>query len=541
MSEELDVMVVSNEGLGEIVNAVVETIAKDRIILKLNDKRGYLKCDELGTLPELGTSLEVFVEGEAVNGMLVCSHLKVGLVKTQRALKEAFDAQTKLEIPVVAVEENGLICDVMGIYGFMPRRQIEVSNVVGALEDYIGKTLVAQIIKLSSDGTVIVSHRTAIEQDVLDAREKVTASLAVGNVYEAVVSQIVAYGVFADLGAGVKGLVHRTNLSWSNTEPSEIIAVGDKLRVKIIELEDGRISLDHKSLVEDEWAKAMEQFKIGDTAEGHVTSITNFGAFVSIAKGVEGLVHNSELSWDAAIKGAHQAVKLGDIVKVKVIGIDQDRRRLSLSMKRIDANPWQRAVETYKPGTRVTLPICSIVDFGLFVDMGDGLNGLIHQNDISYQSGADFKSKYKIGDNIECVALSIDVEQCRAAFGIKQLNVDPWAAFADSHPVGKPFEVEIKRIAKFGAFAEVQPGVEGLIHISELAPRRVSQVTDVVQIGDRVKATVVSMDASKRRLGLSLTAQPFTPESEAPVQASETLNESSNATLADILPSSLHK
>jgi len=534
-------MVVSCDGIGEIVNAEVEAIAKDRVILKLNDKHGFIKLDELGSTPDLGEKLEVFVEGEAVNGMLVCSVLKVGLVKTQQALKEAFEQQKKLELTVVAVEENGLVCDVMGVYGFMPKRQIEVSNVNGALEKYIGQTLVSQIIKLSSDGTVIVSHRSAIEKDVLEAREKVTASLAVGNTYEATITQIVSYGVFADLGAGVEGLVHRTNLSWSNAEPSEIAAIGDKLSVKVIGLEEGRISLDHKSLVEDDWAKAMDQFKIGDTAEGHVTSITNFGAFVSIAKGIEGLVHNSELSWDAAVKGAHQAVKLGDTVKVKVIGVDQERRRLSLSMKRVDANPWQRAVETYKPGTRVTLPICSIVDFGLFVDMGDGLNGLIHQNDISYQGGTDFKSKYKLGDNVECVALSIDAEQCRAAFGIKQLNADPWAAFADSKPVGKQFDVEVKRIAKFGAFVEVQPGVEGLVHISELAPRRVTQVTDVVQIGDHVRATVVNMDAAKRRLGLSLTAQPFTPEADASAKASETLNESSNATLADILPSALRK
>ena len=545
MSEQNEVsenlLIQSKGDIGLLVEAEVEALAKDRAILKIGDKRGFLKYDELGARPRVGDTFEVFVEGEAVNGLLVCSILKVSAVKLHKALKDAFEEKRNIDVEVVGVENNGLVCDVMSVYGFMPKRQIEVSHINCELENYIGKTLLSQIIKLSNDGTVIVSHRASIEKEVLKAREQVITTLAVDKIYDATVTQIVSYGVFADIGAGVEGLVHRTNLSWSNAEPAEVVAIGDKIRVKVISLENGRIGLDRKSLTEDDWMIVMSSYKVDDVVDGTVTSITNFGAFVSIDKGIEGLVHNTELSWDGSIKGAHQSLKLDDKVKVKIIGVDEERRRLSLSIKRVAQNPWKEAEENYQPGKRVKLPICNIVDFGLFVDMGNGLNGLIHQNDISWQGGNKFKAQYKIGDEVECLVLSVDAGQGRASFGIKQLNVDPWVEFLETKPVGKSYEVLVKRIAKFGAFAEVAEGVEGLIHISELAPRRVSQVTDVVNIGDRVRATVVTLDAVRRRLGLSLTAQPFSADDDLDQPAPDAVHESSNVTLADILPSSLKK
>ena len=529
--------------IGTLIEAEVEALSPKHVIVRIGDRHGSIRTDEFGDLPEVGTRLELFVEGEAKNGLIVCSRLKVEPFKTMTAIEKAFHDQENVSVCVVGCDDKGLICDTLSLYGYMPRSQIDVSNVNLPLENYIGKTLVAKILKTSNDGTVIVSHRAAIEKEVLAERERILEKLAIGNVYQATVTQIVSYGVFADIGAGVEGLIHKSNLSWSNADPAEFTSIGAKLKVTVIGLENGKIALDHKQHIEDDWAKYCAQYEIGKNYEGKVTSLTNFGAFVSLGGSIEGLIHNSELSWDNGIKSASQIFKLNDAVRVQVLGRDDERRRFSLSAKRAQDNPWLWAAEQYPAGKRVQLPILNIADFGIFVDIGQNLHGLIHQNDISWSGDNSFKTKYKIGDVVECTVLSIDADQGRASFGMKQLTQDPWTAFAALKPVGKAFDAEIKRIAKFGAFAALELGVEGLIHISELAPRRVKSVSDVVSVGDKVRVTVVSFDPAQRRLGLSMTAHPFTPEdSEMDADtAPKSVHEKSNATFADILPKELKK
>lgn len=530
--------------MGTIVNAEVEALSPKHVIVRVGDRHGSIRTDEFGELPEVGTKLELFVEGEAQNGLIVCSRLKVDPMKTIQAIDKAYRNQENISVSVVGCDSKGLICDTLSLYGYMPRHQIDVSNVNLPLENFVGKTLVAKIIKTSNDGTVIISRRAAIEKDVLAERERILEKLAVGNVYEATVTQIVSYGVFADIGAGVEGLIHKSNLSWSNADPAEFTAIGEKLKVTVIGLENGKIALDHKQHIEDNWAKYCAQYEIGKTYDGKVTSLTNFGAFVSLDGKIEGLIHNSELSWDNAIKSASQMFKLNDAVRVQVLGRDDEKRRFSLSAKRAIDNPWIWAAEHYPTGKCVSLPISNIVDFGIFVDMGQNLHGLIHQNDISWSGDNAFKTKYKKGDVVECTVLSIDVEQGRASFGIKQLTKDPWTAFAALKPMGKAFDAKIKRIAKFGAFATLELGVEGLIHISELAPRRVKAVSDVVSVGDKVRVTVVNFDPAQRRLGLSMTALPFTPDDDTDHDddaAPKSVHEKSNATFADILPNALKK
>ncbi len=527
--------------IGKVTQATVSAIQKDVVIIKIDDLVAFIRRDELSALPELESTIDVYVEGEAKNGLLACSTLKVEPAKILNEIQQAFLDHKVIQATVVGVEENGLICDVMRMYGFMPKRQIEVSNINGPLEAYIGKTLSAQIIKCSNDGTVIISHREVIEKDVLKAREQLTSNLALGNVYTATITQIVSYGAFADIGAGVEGLIHRSNLSWSNADPAEVVAIGDKVKVTITSLENGKIGLDHKAHIEDTWAQTAANYKVDDVVEGTVTSLTNFGAFVSIGGKVEGLVHNTELSWDNNISSANQCLKLKDKVRVRILAIDNDKRKLSLSLKRASENPWSKAADTYKIGKRCSLRVLNIADFGLFVDMGDGLKGLIHQNDISWLGGSDFKKTYKVGDTVECLVLSCDAEHGKASFGIKQLTEDPWNEFVESRPLGKAFDAEIKRIAKFGAFAQIE-NVEGLIHISELAAHRVKTVSDVVSVGDKVKVTVVTIDAAKRRLGLSMTAQPFeADETDYNNEPPKSVHEKTNATLADILPDGLKK
>lgn len=529
--------------IGTIVHADVEAISPPHVIVKIDDLYGSVHTHEFGELPELGTSLELYVEGEAKNNLLVCSRLKVDAVKTMAALDKAFHDETPVPVHVVGCDEKGLICDTLSILGYMPRHQIDVSPIHVPLESFIGKTLLSRLIKCAQDGTVIVSHKAVIEKDVLARREKLLEKLAVGNSYDATVTQILSYGVFADIGAGVEGLIHKSNLSWSNADPAEMVAIGDTLKVTVIGLQDGKIALDHKQHLEDNWAVSSQKYEIGKNYDGKITSITNFGAFVSLGGMIEGMIHNSELSWDNTIKHANQLFKLNDKVCVHVLGRDDGRRRLSLSLKRATENPWNWAMEHMPPGTRASLPVISVADFGLFVDLGHNLRALIHQNDIAWQTDQPFQSKYHVGDPVECIVLSIDPEQGRAACGIKQLTPDPWLTLAASKPLGKSFDATIQRIAKFGAFAALTDGVEGLIHISELAPRRVKKVSDIVSVGDKVHVTVVSFDPAKHRLGLSMTALPFQPDmsdtdNEKPFKG---VHEKSDATLADILPRALKR
>ena len=531
--------------IGTIVEAVVEASTKDHVIVSIQGRHATVRADEFGELPQTGEKLELYVEGEAKNGLVVCSKLKVDVIKTMHAVESAYKEQISVPVYVVGCDEKGLICDVLSMMGYMPRQQIDVSNIHLPLEHFIGQTLVSKITKVLNDETLIVSHRAAIEKEVLAEREKIVQKLAVGNTYDATVTQIVSYGVFADIGAGVEGLIHKSNLSWSNADPAEVVAIGDKLKVTVIRLDDGKIALDHKQHIVDDWESAAAKYEIGHNYDGKITSLTNFGAFVSLGGKIEGLIHNSELSWDNTIKNASQLFKLNDTVRVNILSRDDERRRLNLSVKRSEENPWHWVAEQYPPGKRVTLPILNIADFGIFVDLGKNLHGLIHQNDISWSNDEKWKTQYKVGELLDCVVLSIDSDQGRASLGMKQLSQDPWEALAASKPIGKSFDATIKRIAKFGAFAALPSGVEGLIHISELAPRRVKSVSDVVSIGDNVRVTVVTFDQHKRRLGLSMTALPFVPDVDVDDgendKALQSVHEKSNATFADILPDALKK
>ena len=522
--------------IGEIVQARCEEVGEKRVVFKFADKEwAFVPRNECPSIKS-GDVVPLYVDGVAKNGMWACSVEKVQTETLLQQIKDARENKTDLNVQVVSVENNGLFCDVMGLAAFMPRREVEDSPHL-ALESYVGQTIRARIIKLSqSDGSIIVSHRAAVAEQQRASREKLLSQLKPEQIYEGTVRQIVDFGVFVDIGAGVEGLVHRSNLSWDNQDPAAVVVVGSKLRVVVLSVEAGKISLGHKQLIEDDWATAAQALAVGSIVEGKVTTFANFGAFVRVCGKFEGLVHNSELSWDPAVRSAKQVMQLNDIVNVKVIGIDVEKRKLRLSLRQVAENPWEDVARRYPVGSVHKLKIVSIADFGLFVDLGSGRRGLIHKRDLRWDNAnVDLDAEYKNGDEIECKVLDVDVEKARAAFGVKQLSGDPWAEFVAQKPVGKQFDATISRIAKFGAFAKIGD-VDGLIHISELSEDRVTNVGAVVKVGQNVKVTVIGLDDSKRRLSLSLTADPFDPE----VSEERTgTNENAHATLADVLPEAL--
>ncbi len=523
--------------IGEIINARCEEVSDQRVIFKFDEVQwAFVPRSECQDDIKKGDIVELYVDGIAKNGMWACSIDKVSLARLWTQINEAKQNASDLNAEVVAAEDNGLVCDVLGVAAFMPRREVDDSSHI-ILEQYIGQTLKSRILKvLQADGTIIVSHRAAVAEQQREAREKLLSQLKPDQIYEGTVKQIVDFGAFVDIGAGVEGLVHRSNLSWGNQDPAEVVSIGAKLKVIVLAVEEGRISLGHKQLVEDPWAAAVKSLVIGSIVEGRVTTFANFGAYVRLDSQIEGLVHNSELSWDNGVRSAKQILNLNDTVKVKIIGIDENRRRISLSLKQVGDNPWIAIAQKYPVGSVQTLKIVSIADFGLFVDLDNGLRGLIHKNDLQWKrDDIDLNAAYKIGDEIECKTLAIDTEKCRASFGVKQLSSDPWAEFVAQKPLGKQFEATIRKTTRIGAFASIGE-VSGLIHISELAEVRVPSVESVVHVGQNVTVTVIGIDEERRRINLSLIAEPFEPDNSDAVEVDES---TSMPTIADILPDEL--
>ncbi len=500
---------------GEIVSALVEEISQRYAVLKFADSEiAVCSLDELPDSVKKGDKFDLYIEGKAKNNAWIGSVEKLKALRVWQKLEESAKANTDLMANVVSAEENGLVCDVETVMGFMPKREIEETQ-ISELHQYVGKNLKVRILRLSkSDGTVIISHKAAVAEELRENREKLLARLEANQEYEGTVRQVLDYGAFVDIGAGVEGLVHRSNLSWGNEDPASVVSIGQKLRVVILSVEKGRIALGHKQLVEDDWLVGIQSIEIGSVVEGKVTAFASFGAFVKVAKGVEGLVHNTELSWDTSIRQAQQILKLNATVRVRVLGIDEEKRRLKLSLRRVEGNPWQEVLDACPPGTRMKCKISGIAEFGIFVDIGHGLRGLIHKNDLpKMRENNVFNTQYQIGDEIECVMTEVDVGRERASLSVRKLLGDPFDNFADQNPVGRQFDAEIVRIAKFGAFAAIGE-VQGLIHISELSEKRVDKVESVVSVGQRVRVTVVSLDKKAHRLGLSLIAEPFEPQSD---------------------------
>jgi small subunit ribosomal protein S1 len=320
------------------------------------------------------------------------------------------------------------------------------------------------------------------------------------------VKNITDYGAFIDLG-GMDGLLHITDMSWGRVKhPSQILNIGDEIKVKVLkyDTERERVSLGLKQLQPDPWENVQAKYQVGQKLSGKVVSLAEYGAFVELEEGVEGLIHVSEMSWTQRVKHPSKIVAIDDNVNVLVLDIDTANRRISLGMKQLEANPWVALKDKYPPGTVIEGQIKSITDFGVFIGIEEGIDGLVHISDFSWTKRVNHPSEmFKKGDTIKAVVLSVDMENERFSLGIKQLEKDPWGAVATKYPVGTQLDVKVTKTADFGVFVELEPEIEGLIHISELSTDRVEKVDDVAKPGDTVRAEVISIDRDARKIGLS--------------------------------------
>jgi len=498
---------------GEIVNGTVVRIESDFLLVDVGYKsEGFVSRREFSDRARSlspGDRVEVYVESrEDEDGRIVLSKEKANRIKVWDEISRAYDNEETVPGRVIARIKGGLTVDI-GLKAFLPGSQVDLRPVRN-LDQFIGQTFDLKIIKLNRKrGNIVLSRRILLEDERSELKRETLNNLEDGLETIGVVKNITDYGAFIDLG-GIDGLLHITDLSWGRvSHPSELLSIGDTVKVIILKFdqERERVSLGHKQITPDPWQGVEVKYPETGKVRGRVVSITDYGAFVELEPGVEGLVHISEMSWTRRNRHPSKIVAIGDIVEAVVLSLDKESRRISLGMKQIEVNPWTEVEEKYPVGTRVSGQIRNLTEFGVFVALEEGIDGLIHISDISWTQRYKHPSEaLKKGDEVEAVVLSVDVAKERLSLGIKQLGKDPWADIDSRYAVGDDLEAEVTKITNFGVFAAPEDEMEGLVHISEISVNKVNKPEDLVRVGDVYKMRVIKIETDQRKLGMSIKA-----------------------------------
>jgi small subunit ribosomal protein S1 len=495
---------------GEVIRGRVVEVRTGDVIVDIGYKsEGAIPIDEFRHTgaPKVGDEIEVFLEAkEDSEGLIVLSKDKADKIKVWDQISKAFDAGSPVEGRVVEVVKGGLAVDV-GVRAFLPGSQVDLRPVKN-LGSMMGQTIRAKVIKLNRRrGNVVLSRRAVLETEREEKKKHTLAVLTEGMALTGTVKNITDYGAFIDLG-GIDGLLHVTDMSWGRIgHPSEIFQVGDQVEVVVLHFdrETGRVSLGYKQKSSDPWAVVDQRFPVGARVQGRVVSLTNYGAFVELEPGVEGLVHVSEMSWTRRVRHPSKIVNVGDNVEVQVLDVNKATKRISLGMKQVEADPWDTIDDRYKPGMRVEGKVRNLTDFGAFVELEPGVDGLLHISDMSWTRNIGHPSEVlKKGQPVETQILNVDRDNKRISLGLKQIQPDPWETVSQRFPMGSRVTGKVVRLTDFGAFVELEPGVDGLLHISQMSNRPIASPADLVNVGDELTLLVIRVDPNERRIGLSL-------------------------------------
>ncbi len=454
-----------------------------------------------------GDTVEVLVEArEDETGQCVLSKEKADRRRVWERMADKVENDELVRGKITQRVKGGLQVDI-GVKAFLPGSQVELRPTRN-LDRYIGQEFAFKIIKFNPQRlNIVLSRRALLEKEREHLKEKTLEKLKEGAVIEGIVKNITDYGAFVDLG-GIDGLLHITDMSWGRvSHPSELFDVGDEIQVKVLKFnpESERVSLGYKQLSPDPWEGAEDRYPEGVQVLGRVVSLIDYGAFVELEEGIEGLIHISEMSWTKRIKHPSKVVDENDVIEIVVLSLDTENKKVSLGMKQIEPNPWTLLEERYPVGTRILGKVRNITDFGIFIGIEEGIDGLVHISDISWTQKIKHPSElFAKGDDVEAVVLNIDVENERFSLGIKQLEPDPWELIPQRYPPGKIVEVKVTKLTDFGAFAEIEEGIEGLIHISELSNDRIEDPSQVVKVNEERKAEVISVDPKERKIALSI-------------------------------------
>ena len=497
---------------GTVVRGRILQVRSGFVMLDLGYKSDGIIPVEQFTPEELkalkpGDELEVLLEAaEDANGNLMLSREKAKKLQVWDDLNRAHQTGTPVKGRVVSVIKGGLTVDVGGVEAFLPGSQIDTKP-VHQMNRMIGQVLDLKILKMNSGrGNIVLSRRAILEQHLNVKKEETLSSLVEGQVVTGTIKNVTEYGAFVDLG-GIDGLLHITDMSWGRiSHPSEILKVGDKIEVVVLKYdrEKQKVSLGIKQRTEDPWLAASQKYAVGSRVSGKVVSLTDYGAFIELERGVEGLIHVSEMSWTQRVKHPSKVVSVGDMVEAQVLAVDPAGKRISLGMKQIAPNPWHSIGDRYPVGSEVEGKVKTITDFGAFIGLEEGIDGLIHISDLSWTKHVKNPSEvFKKGQKIRAVVLSIDAQKERISLGLKQLTPDPWdRAIPERYKVGQDETVKVTKIADFGAFVELEHGIEGLIPSSEMVKDSPS-----FKEGDEVTARVIKVDKGDRKIALSVKAQ----------------------------------
>jgi small subunit ribosomal protein S1 len=497
---------------GQIVQGTVIELAKGMATIDIGFKsEGAINLHEFpnnGQDMSVGDEVEVFLErSEDNDGNVVLSKEKANKIKLWDELVAKHDAEEIIEGTIIAKAKGGLTVDI-GLKAFLPGSQIDLRPIRN-LEKLIGEVFQMRIIKMNKKrGNIVLSRRALLEEKRLHSRTETLQQLEENSLIGGVVKNITEYGIFVDLG-GIDGLLHITDMSWGRVNhPSEMFSVGDKLEVMVLKFdkEKERVSLGLKQITPDPWVNVDEKYPVNKHIKGKIVSITDYGVFVELEKGIEGLVHISEMSWSRHIKHPSKIVSIRDEVNAVVLTLDKEKKRISLGMKQMEANPWEEIEGKFPVGTEVSGTIRNLTDFGAFIELENGVDGLIHISDLSWKKIKHPSEILKKKDEVKTIVLNIDKENCRISLGIKQLQPDPWDDIAKNYSIGMKVEGTIIKITGFGAFAEFGDGLEGLIHITQLDSKNVSQPEKVVEVGQKIQAKIIKVDVSNKKIALSIKA-----------------------------------
>ena len=512
---------------GSIIEGTVSAVKGDDVFV------------DIGYKSEGVVSLDEFADKEAVKPGLKFQVMlrdlendKTGMVVLS---KKAADDQIRWEKVLAQYTEGcvvngtirsqvrgGLLVDIDGVEAFLPGSQVDVMS-VRDLAPYIGQTFDFKVIKISNERkNIIISRRELIEGTMAEKKAALLASLQKGEIRKGRVKNITDFGAFIDLD-GIDGLLHITDMSWGRIKhPSEMLKVGQELDVMVLDVdrEKERISLGLKQTTENPWTTISEQFPVGSRVQGKVVNLAAYGAFVEIAPGIEGLVHISEFSWTKRVARASDMLNVGDEIMVQVLSVDPESQKIALGIRQTQENPWDSVMDRYPVGSRVKGKVRNFTPYGAFVELEDGIDGMIHVTDISWTRRPAHPSEcLQKGQEVEAIVLDVNAKEQRISLGFKQAQPDPWADIASKYAVGSIVKGKVSKVASFGAFVELEEGVDGLVHISQISDQRIEKVKDALQIGQEVEARVVKIDRGERRIGLSIKAVNMTDEQVRELEA----------------------
>ena len=500
--------------VGEVAIGTVVDRNDDALLIDVGDKaESYIAITEFRNEEqekpiEIGDQFEVFIEKRKEEGGLLLSREKAIAIKVWEQIARIQEEDGTIEGRLDNRVKGGMSVDI-GVPAFLPYSQIDLRPVKD-LDALIGQTFEFKILKFNRKrNNVVISRRVILEEKRAKLREQMRSTLEEGQTIKGAITNITDYGLFIDLG-GMDGLCHITDLSWGRvSHPSKLYTVGEEIEVKILKYDkdSDRVSLGVKQLKSDPWELVPEKYAQGSRVTGKVVSITDYGVFVELEEGVEGLVHISEMSWSKKPRHPSKIVAVGDEIEVQVLKVAAETKRISLGMKQLQPNPWDLVEESYPVGAVIEGKIKNITDFGIFIGIEEGIDGLIHVSDLSWTERIKHPSeKYAKGEDIQAVVLKIDKENERFSLGVKQLEPDPWQAAARNYPTGTMVEGTITNVTDFGVFVQLEEGIEGLVHVSEISREKVKTPVGMFNVGDTLKAMVINVSAEDRKIGLSLKA-----------------------------------